>query len=251
MAFGELYAGLYDHFYRDKDYRAECDLLERLWQRFGGRPQHVLDLGCGTGGHALELARRGYRPTGVDRSEPMLEIARAKADDEGLQVELHGGDICALDLGRSFDVVIAMFAVFGYLTSNQELEQGLAVARRHLRAGEVLVFDCWHGPAVLRHGPEARIASFDTPDGDRVLRLVTPELDSLSQVVTVSYEILRMRGDRVVEHTTEAHRMRYLFPQEITHFLTLAGFDEVSFYPFGDIDASLTVEHWNMLVAAR
>ena len=47
------------------------------------KPERILDLGCGTGGHALVLARRGYRITGVDRSASMLEIARRKAKEVG------------------------------------------------------------------------------------------------------------------------------------------------------------------------
>jgi len=60
--FGSMNADFYDLVYSDKDYEAECDLLEEIFRRYGAGPvQNLLDLGGGTGGHALPLAWRGYR----------------------------------------------------------------------------------------------------------------------------------------------------------------------------------------------
>jgi SAM-dependent methyltransferase len=79
--FGSAYSSAYDALYRDKDYQSECDLIERVFREYGTRPVHtILDLGCGTGNHAIPLAQRGYEVVGVDRSADMLEIAREKAE---------------------------------------------------------------------------------------------------------------------------------------------------------------------------
>jgi len=62
--FGLDYSDSYDDLYADKDYGAECDLLEKIFRR-ADRPVHtILDLGCGTGRHSVELARRGYELVG-------------------------------------------------------------------------------------------------------------------------------------------------------------------------------------------
>jgi len=77
QVFGQAYADQYDLLYHDKDYEAECDLLEEVFRRYGQEPiKSILDLGCGTGNHAILLARRGYRVTGVDLSADMLAHAR-------------------------------------------------------------------------------------------------------------------------------------------------------------------------------
>src|SRR3970040_829102 len=79
--FADLYAGTYDSMYPAKDSLAECDVIERAFARFGdGRVHSIADFGCGTGSHAIPLARRGYAVVGVDRSDAMLAEARAKAD---------------------------------------------------------------------------------------------------------------------------------------------------------------------------
>src|SRR5258706_13298100 len=93
--FGEQYSALYDHFYHDKDYAGECDLLEQVFAAHGsGRVRDVLDLGCGTGGHAWILARRGYRMVGLDRSATMVGLAQEKAETSAVKSkpESHQGD---------------------------------------------------------------------------------------------------------------------------------------------------------------
>ena len=72
--FGAAYAQQYDLLYQDKDYDAEVALLERLFHAHDLEGMAVLDLGCGTGQHAIRLAQRGYDVTGVDRSPEMLRI---------------------------------------------------------------------------------------------------------------------------------------------------------------------------------
>jgi len=83
--FGREYASVYDALYRNKDYEGEVDLIERILAEHGASgPRRLLDLGCGTGNHALPLARRGHTVLGVDRSASMLvgrPLSRAVATD--------------------------------------------------------------------------------------------------------------------------------------------------------------------------
>lgn len=63
--FGSDYANCYDALYAEKDYEAECDLIERVLRAHGdGKIGTILDLGCGTGNHALPLAERGFEVVG-------------------------------------------------------------------------------------------------------------------------------------------------------------------------------------------
>jgi SAM-dependent methyltransferase len=73
----------------------------------GGFAGAVLDAGCGTGENALHVASLGVAVLGVDVAETALEIARAKADDRGIEVEFAGADALRLArLGRSFETVL-------------------------------------------------------------------------------------------------------------------------------------------------
>ena len=105
--FGADYAAAYDVLYHDKDYAAECDLIERVFAEYGdSNIQVVLDLRCGTGGHARLLTERGYTVVGVDRSPDMLRRARKR----GTTARFELGDITSLDLRETFDAVLMMFA---------------------------------------------------------------------------------------------------------------------------------------------
>lgn len=245
------YAGFYDALYADKDYEAECDFLVDVFAQQGVTPgATVLDLGCGTGGHVIPLARRGFRVAGVDRAEGMVERARAKAAEEGVEAEFVVGDVRSVDLGRRFDAVVSMFAVVSYQLTNEDLAAMFAVARRHLEPGSPFVFDAWFGPAVLIEQPEPRTKVVRMPDGDSITRAARPTLDVVSQTVEVAYDVTRERDGRVVERTAEAHHMRFLFAQEIRFFLEQARFRQVALGPFMDLSRPPTGADWNVSVVA-
>jgi SAM-dependent methyltransferase len=74
----------------------------------------LLDLCCGVGRHSLELARRGFVVTGVDRTRRYLEIARERAAAEGISVELVHSDMREFVRPGQFDGAINLFTSFGY-----------------------------------------------------------------------------------------------------------------------------------------
>ena len=243
------YAQFYDALYQDKDYAAECDFLEQVFKQYASYPIHtVLDLGCGTGGHALPLAQRGYVVTGVDRSAEMLAEAHRKANQT--TVRFSQGDARYLDLGCTFDAVISMFAVISYMTANDDLLAAFRTARHHLQPGGLFIFDAWSGPAVLAARPADRYKLVET-DRERVIRFVHPELDVLQHTVKVNYKVLRLRDGSVVQEVDETHPMRFLFPQEITYYLEEAGLRVCKLCPFMALSRSLSIADWNVTVIAE
>lgn len=98
------------HGFDGDDYQAQFDRLAASGQDVHGEatfvraysPASVLDAGCGTGRVAIELARQGIEVVGADIDESMLATAARLAPD----VDWVRADLCALDLGRTFDVVV-------------------------------------------------------------------------------------------------------------------------------------------------
>lgn len=244
------YAGFYDALYADKDYSAECDFLQQVFTSSGVRAGgSVLDLGCGTGGHALLLAGRGYDVTGVDRSAAMIERARGKSTDGS--PEFIVCDVRDLALGRTFDAVISMFAVVSYQLTDDDLLSMFSAVRRHLEPGGLFVFDAWFGPAVLTEQPEPRTKRLVTPEGDTITREAVPHLDVVEQTVEVSYDVTRQRGGAVVESSRESHKVRFLFAREIEHFLGHAEMELVTLSPFMKLGRKPGSGDWNVSVVAR
>ena len=251
--FGNDYSAAYDAFYRDKDYDAECDLVERIFKSYRDETTHsVLDLGCGTGNHALPLAQRGYEVVAVDRSEAMLQHAKEKLSKapDCTSLSLIQGDIRELRLDRRFDAALMMFAVLGYQVENQGVIAALQTARRHLRVGGLFLFDVWYGPAVLAQRPTPRVRTIDVPGG-QILRISSGELDSSRSSCDVSIRVLRLDGSQLIADTRESHLMRYFFPPELDLLLTNADFDLLRIGAFPDFDKEPDEQSWSVLAVAR
>lgn len=250
--FGAVYADQYDLFYQEKDYAAECDVIERVFGAHGaGAVRRVLDLGCGTGNHSIPLGQRGYEVLGVDRSEAMLAHAQRKAAEIGeAPVRFTRADITTYRGEERFDAALMMFAVLGYQLENAAVLGALASARHGLRPGALLIFDVWYGPAVLTQRPAERLKVYQVPGG-QVLRAASGVLDSAHDVCTVNLEVWRLQGDRVADHTAESHQMRYFFPGELELFLSVSGFSLVHLSAFPELDRPADESTWNVLGVAR
>jgi len=251
--FGSNYAGCYDALYAEKDYEAECDLIERVLRTYGeGKIASILDLGCGTGNHALPLARRGFEVIGVDRSEFMLEQARSKAASSGptFHADFYQADIRNVDVRRRFDAALMMFAVLGYQLANEDVIAALRVARRHLDPGGLFLFDVWYGPAVLFQRPSERIKTIPTSTG-KILRVSSSELETSRHTCTVRFHVWKFAAERLLSETEEEHIVRYFFPLELNLFLESTGFTPVRLGAFPEFDRDPDEHIWNVLCVAR
>jgi SAM-dependent methyltransferase len=251
QVFGSAYASAYDTLYQDKNYNSECDQIERAFQTSQSPTKSVLDLGCGTGGHAIPLAGRGYEVTGVDRSAEMLARAKTKAEAISAleKLSFQQGDIQAIDLNKKFDAVLMMFAVLGYQLENEQVLAALNTARKHLNAGGLFIFDVWYGPAVLHERPSQRAKMIDTDRG-QLLRIVSGSLDVQRQLCTVDYQMWQIENEKLVAKTEEKHTMRFFFPLELELFLKVAGFELTTLGEFPNFDQSPSEATWNVMAIA-
>ncbi len=117
----------------------EVDLIETLLDISPGAA--VLDMACGPGRHALEMARRGYTVTGVDRTSAYLEHARRQAEGEGLEIELIQEDMRRFCRPDSYDLALMLFTTFGYFEDPDENRKVLLNVCQSLKNGGALVMD--------------------------------------------------------------------------------------------------------------
>jgi len=243
----------YDLLYSDKNYPAECDLVEDVFKSFASqRPATILDAGCGSGGHAIHLAQRGYDIVGLDRSPSLLQIARKRSDEAGLRTQFHEGDLRTFELGRQFDACISMFAVMGFQLKNSDVQQALRQIRKHLTPGAIFLFDVWHGSAVLLHGVEKRLKLLEK-DGLRLYRFATPTLDPMSHTNEVNQHLLviDIENNKMLDEVVEPQLIRYFFPQEVIFHLEIAGFEVCKLFTFGKLDQDASAQDWEIGIVAR
>lgn len=214
----DQYSRYYDLLYRDKDYEAETTFLLDAIARHKPGKLAVLDLGCGTGVHAGHLAAAGMSVHGVDISETMLAQAQRRAAESPALAErlsFSKGDVRNVRIGRTFDVVIALFHVVSYQVENDDLLQMFHTAAAHLAPGGLFIFDYWFAPAVLTQRPAVRVKRLEDADIE-VTRIAEPVLDECTSQVQVNYQVIIRRkkpNDFVELH--ETHSMRYLSLPEV------------------------------------
>ena len=156
----DKYADFYDSLYKDKDYDNEVNFILDLAKQNSTPPRTVLDIGCGTGGHLIPFAKKGLKVTGFDLSEAMINQARKKIKNSNIKAKVKVDDARTYRDGKKYELVVAMFAVIGYLISNENFLAGLKTAMIHLSENGFFIFDVWFGPAVLHQMPETRIQEF-------------------------------------------------------------------------------------------
>lgn len=241
----EDYADLYDLFYSEKDYGAECNYIIELTGKYLESPvRSILDVGCGTGGHAFIWSQNGFDVTGLDLSSAMLTHARGKVKGLKPSISFHEGDVRNFDLGRKFDIVTAMFAVMSYQTATKDILSALHSVRKHLKKNGLFIFDAWSGPCVMSDPPRERVGYFEREEIE-ILRTVRTDHDISIHLVSVHYDILCIFGDRVVKRIQETHRMRYFFPQEVDDYASRTGFKVMSCEPFMGQGDDLRIKDWN------
>ncbi len=157
--FKKDYSLLYDLIYSKKDYKSETNLISELIKKFLSSKVNILDIGCGTGQHTLELLKKGYNVTGVDLSNEMLKIAKKKL----LLNKLFSNNLFNLNaydvnkLNTKFDVVLMMFNVIGYLDNLELLFQRL---QDSLKPNALIFFDYWSETAVKKNPPKTTKKDF-------------------------------------------------------------------------------------------
>lgn len=223
------YAHYYDLLYKDKDYATECQYVTSQIRQYSPQAKNILEMGCGTGRHAVELAQQGFHVEGFDLSATMLEKAQERRNQQPqlIRDRLHFTEGNALHYRSSqrHDVVLALFHVLSYQTTNEEVELLFDAASANLKDGGIFLCDYWYGPAVYHQQPTVRVKRLED-DRARITRIAEPEIDIHANVVAVKYDIQTIdKSTSRADTINEVHRMRYFFQPEIRYLARSKGFE--------------------------
>lgn len=242
----ENYARQYDEEVFVKGTIGECDFIEKELSR--DKSLRILDVGCGTGRHAIELARRGYDVTGIDLSEAQLARAMQKAEEAGVDVDFLRLDARELPFENEFDVVIMLceggFPLMETDEMNYQILKGVA---RALRSPGIFLFTTLNGLFPLYHSVEKFMAE-DTEEGRATYRSNTFDLMTFRDHSIIT--IVDDDGKEVELRSNE----RYYVPSEIIWLPKSLGFKEIGIFgaKLGEFsrEHELTTEDFEMLVVA-
>jgi SAM-dependent methyltransferase len=154
-----------------------------------------------------------------------------------------------MELAESFDAALMMFAVLGYQVEEAHIRNVLRAARRHVRPDGLLVFDVWHGAAVLAQGPEERIRTVERAGGTWV-RTSSGRVDAQRHACLVDFHLRHVQAGRTLEEARECHTMRYFFPEELDLLLRESGFRLLRLGAFPAFDREPDHTTWNVMAVA-
>ena len=225
----------------------ECDFIEKEINY--NRSLKIVDVGCGTGRHAIELSKRGYRVTGIDLSESQLERAREKARAQNLQIDFQKHDARQLPFVNEYDLAIMLcegaFPLMETDEMNYEILRGVA---RSLKGNGKLIFTTLNGLFPLFNSVEEFCAS-TTEEGNATYRKNNFDLMTFRDFNTTTVE------DDLGNKRELKCNERYYVPPEITWQLKSLGFKKIDIYgaKLGAFsrDNSLSTSDFEMLVIAE
>ncbi len=223
----------------------EVDFVER--ELGGDRNKRILDIGCGTGRHDIELAKRGYSVTGFDLSEGQLRLAREKAAEAGVVVELECRDATQPHFIQEFDAAI-MFCEGGFslMETDEKNHSILRHAAAALRPGGKLLLTTLNALFPLFHSVKDFL---DAGDSDTTIDKLTFDVMTCRNQAELTF------ADDAGQSQTIQTNERYYTPPEMRWLLQTAGFAKVDIFGchLGQFsrDHTLTSEDFEMLVVAE
>ena len=246
------HADLYDLFYADKPYSDEANFVHSCLVKHSSRPvENILELGCGTGTHSLFLEKLGYKIIATDYSNEMLLQAMHKAKEVNSNNIFRQQDMCSLDIPeRPLDAIICLSYSICYATTNESFGRVINGAYSHLRPGGLFIFEFWNAAAMVSNYDPLRIKRCRIDDGE-VIRISEAQIDYRSQLYKVDYSIYEHKKNGTFNYLSETQINRYFSLQEMSLFLTNAGFKPIKWFAGYKEDERITNETWNILCIAQ
>ena len=243
----ENYAVKYDNESFTTGTVGECDFIEKEI-KFDKSPR-ILDIGCGTGRHSIELTKRGYTVTGIDLSESQLKQARLKASRENLEIDFQKQDARNLYFSEEFDLVIMICeGAFPLMETDEMNFKILQNAANALKPTGKLILTTLNGLFPLFHSVKDFLES-ETEKGNATYS------DN-------SFDLMTFRDHNITQFVDDAGNKkeldcneRYYVPSEITWLLKSLDFKTIDIFGaklgYFSRNDKLTTEDFEMLVIAE
>ncbi|MDD3087762.1 MAG: class I SAM-dependent methyltransferase [Candidatus Omnitrophica bacterium] len=243
----ENYAHKYDKECFVQGTCGECNFIEE--ELSYDKSSKIIDIGCGTGRHAIELTKRGYNVTGVDLSENQIKRAREKAQEVGVTIDFQTQDARNLPFDGEFDLAIMLCeGGFSLMETDEMNFEILKEATKALIGKGKFIFTTLNGLFPLFHS----VSEF----------YKSAQKEGQSQCKECSFDLMTFRDHNTVVFEDDSGKKsefkcneRYYVPSEITWLLSTLGYKKIDIFgaKLGSFSRNdkLTTEDFEMLVIAE
>lgn len=241
-----LEAKLYDKIWGRYDYNSDIEFLDVLFSDYGCK--RIIDIGCGTGGHALRLSVKGYDVTGVDLSPAMLKVAREK--DKDVRVKFIQGDmrrLSKLPFGKKFDAAICLGQTFSHLLTNRDVKNFLGGLRVILKKNGLFVFNARNAKKIKEEYLNRLLLDHMIIEEKlQVIVLVYNTRWVKNQDVIIWRPIYLIKEDERMDMQIREHKLRRFHFSELRRMLIEKGFRITETYSGNMKEAFREDEHETM-----
>ncbi len=222
----QVLSSYYDRFTDDVGYEEWAQFFERLFAREAMQPKLILDLACGTGSLTKILAQRGYEMIGADASPDMLMQAMQNTMDCEPRPLFLNQRMEDLDLYGTIDVCLCCLDSVNYVTDPKKLRRAFQRVHLFLMPGGLFLFDV-NSPEKLM-GLDGQVFLDETEDAYCVWRA---EFSKRSRICSYFMDIFRLDEETGLwDRGEELHEERSYTVEELTGFLSEAGFRDIKVY---------------------
>ncbi len=222
-SFGPV-APFYDDLMKGVPYAMWTSYYLLLLAHQDAHPKTMLDVACGTGTMCEMLTAQGFRVTGIDLSEAMIEEAKRKAAKKKLAIDYLVADASTFKLGRRFDAALSFFDSLNNILDPADLQSAFCRVAEHLEPGGSWIFD-------LNTAYAFDMDLFDQENlraNAKLRYLWKGDWNPQTRIITV--DMLFWRGE---EEFHEVHRQRAYEEDEVREMLKKAGFGDIhSFHSY-------------------
>jgi 2-polyprenyl-3-methyl-5-hydroxy-6-metoxy-1,4-benzoquinol methylase len=243
----ENYGMKYDNENFTQGTMGECDFIEKEIEY--NKKTKILDIGCGTGRHSIELSKRGYSVAGIDLSESLLKRAKEKAFEQNLQIVFKKHDARNLPFLHEFDLIIMLCeGAFPLMETDEMNFQILQNAANALKPKGKMIFTTLNGLFPLFHSVKEFLDS-ETKEGNAAYGNNSFDLMTFRDHNTTYVE------DDLGNKKELQCNERYYVPSEITWLLKTLNFKTIDIFGAKQgafsRDDKLATEDFEMLVTAE
>ena len=218
----ENYAQKYDKECFVQGTLGECDFIEQEIAQ--NKSLKIIDIGCGTGRHSIELTKRGYQIIGIDLSESQLKRAREKAKEQGVEIDFQKHDARDLPFEGEFDLAIMLCeSGFSLMETDEMNFEILKNATKALKDKGKLIFTTLNGLFPLFHSVKKFYESV-AKEGQAACKDCSFDLMTFRDYNTTVFE--DDSGNKKELKSNE----RYYVPSEITWLLKTLGYKKIEIF---------------------
>lgn len=216
-------ARIYDDIMRDVDYEGWSDYIDEIIQYHHPDAVDLLELGCGTGGHAIKLEElECYRIVATDISPEMVRLAEEKASRLDAMIEFEVADFLNFQLNRFFDAIFLVFDSINYVHQPENLTSLFQSAENHLNPNGIFIFD-FTTPSFSQKVEHSLNESSRRIDDIRYSRKSSWDPNNRMHTNLFTIETLDPQTGNVIKTEEETHRQKIHHPEEIESVIADSG----------------------------